>query len=71
MTQAHKKIFKIIAGVLLIIIGILALVTPFTPGSWLAFVGLELLGVRIAFWDKLKGYIFQKKEDNDTRESKQ
>lgn len=46
--------FKKIAGIFLILIGFLALVTPFTPGSWLAFVGLELLGVRLAFVDKLK-----------------
>ncbi len=57
------KIFKIVLGIFLIIVGILALVTPFTPGSWLAFIGLELLGVRIAFWEKIKGYIFKDKID--------
>ncbi|MEX0933846.1 MAG: hypothetical protein WD003_01110 [Candidatus Paceibacterota bacterium] len=36
-------------GVLCIILGLLALVTPFTPGSWLVFVGLELLGLRLFF----------------------
>jgi len=41
-------------GILLVIIGLLALVTPFTPGSWLIFVGLELLGLRMLFWDKIK-----------------
>ncbi|MEK7120125.1 MAG: PGPGW domain-containing protein [Patescibacteria group bacterium] len=46
-------------GTLLIILGLLALVTPFTPGSWLIFVGLEFLGVRILFWDKIKSW-FQK-----------
>ncbi len=44
-------------GILLIIIGLLALVTPFTPGSWLIFVGLEFLGLRILFWDKIKAWI--------------
>jgi mannose-6-phosphate isomerase-like protein (cupin superfamily) len=47
---------KKIIGVLLIIVGILALITPLTPGSWLIFVGLELFGVRILFWDKIKAY---------------
>jgi len=28
----------------LIVIGLVALITPFTPGSWLALIGLELLG---------------------------
>jgi len=36
-------------GVVLVIIGIIALLTPFTPGSWLIFVGLEILGVRFLF----------------------
>jgi uncharacterized protein YqgC (DUF456 family) len=41
-------------GILLIIIGLLALVTPFTPGSWLIFVGLEFFGFRMLLWDKIK-----------------
>jgi uncharacterized protein YqgC (DUF456 family) len=49
--------FKKIIGVLLIIIGLAALFTPFTPGSWLIFVGLELLGLRMLFWDKIKARI--------------
>ncbi len=40
-------------GVLLILIGLVALVTPFTPGSWLVFVGLGFFGIRLAFWDKI------------------
>ena len=51
---------KKIIGVLLIIVGFLALITPFIPGSWLIFVGLELLGVRILFWERIKIW-FQKK----------
>jgi hypothetical protein len=31
----------------LILIGVLALLTPLTPGSWLALIGLELVGLRI------------------------
>ncbi len=45
---------KIIAGGALIIVGFLALITPFTPGSWLIFVGLALLGIRIAAWEQIK-----------------
>ncbi|MDP3735291.1 MAG: hypothetical protein Q8R39_02590 [bacterium] len=40
------KIKKVV-GVVLIIVGVLALITPLTPGSWLALIGFELLGVRI------------------------
>ena len=45
---------KKVIGVALIIIGLLALLTPLTPGSWLIFIGLELLGIRLAIWAKLK-----------------
>jgi hypothetical protein len=51
--ESRPKIKKII-GIIFLIIGILALVTPLTPGSWLVFVGLELLGVNILFFDKFK-----------------
>jgi len=43
--------FRKILGVLLIIIGILALLTPFTPGSWLVFIGFGLLGFKLVFRD--------------------
>jgi len=61
-----KIIVKKTIGILLIIIGLLALATPFTPGSWLIFIGLELLGFRILFWDKTKAW-FQK---YDSRQKK-
>jgi hypothetical protein len=41
-----KSIIKKVLGVILIIYGILALLTPLTPGSWLALIGMELLGIR-------------------------
>jgi hypothetical protein len=43
-----------VVGVFLIVIGFAALVTPLTPGAWLGLVGLELLGIRIVFFDKFK-----------------
>mgnify|MGYP001573738839 CR=1 FL=1 len=58
----RPKIKKTI-GVILVIIGLVALITPLTPGSWLALIGLELLGLRILFYDKLK---FWKKNKNLT-----
>ena len=42
-----KKTLRIILGVILILIGLTALITPFTPGSWLAVIGLELVGLRL------------------------
>ena len=46
--------WKKIVGIFLIVVGFLALITPLTPGSWLAFIGLELLGIRFAIWQKIK-----------------
>ena len=47
-------------GVILIILGLAALVTPLTPGSWLAIAGLELLGIRLAAWEKVKAWFVKK-----------
>jgi uncharacterized protein YqgC (DUF456 family) len=60
-----RKIKKAI-GVILILVGLAALITPFTPGSWLIFVGLELLGLRMLFWDKTKAW-FQKHASRQTK----
>ncbi len=42
-----RKTLRISLGVVLIVLGVLAAVTPLSPGSWLALIGLELLGLRI------------------------
>lgn len=42
-----RKILRITLGITLIILGLLALLTPLSPGSWLALIGLEILGLRI------------------------
>lgn len=42
-----RRSFRIILGVVLIILGLVAALTPFSPGSWLALIGLEILGVRL------------------------
>lgn len=51
---------KKVTGVILIVVGFIALITPFTPGSWLIFVGLEFLGIRFLVWDKLKALFFKR-----------
>ena len=57
-----ENIFKKVIGALALIIGLVALVTPLTPGAvWLIFIGLELLGLRILVWDKIKSW-FDKKD---------
>jgi hypothetical protein len=44
MKPTTKTILKKTIGVILIAYGLFALVTPFTPGSWLALIGLEMAG---------------------------
>jgi len=44
MKPILKQVLKKTIGVILIIVGLAALLTPLTPGSWLALIGLELLG---------------------------
>ena len=46
MKTIVKSIIKKVIGVILILYGIFALLTPLTPGSWLALIGMELLGIR-------------------------
>ena len=48
-----KKVLRIVVGVFLLILGLAALFTPLTPGSWLALVGLEFLGLRVLLRDWL------------------
>ncbi len=58
-----RKPLRIALGVLLIIVGVLAAVTPLSPGSWLALIGLELLGLRIVFERKLLSLLPRKYHD--------
>jgi hypothetical protein len=44
MNPVVKNILKKIIGVIFIVWGVIALVTPFTPGSWLGIIGLQMLG---------------------------
>ena len=55
-----RKTLRITLGVVLIILGVLAAVTPLSPGSWLALIGLELLGLRILFERKFLSLLPQK-----------
>jgi len=43
--------------VVLVVVGFLALVTPFSPGSWLILIGFELLGLRFLLEDKLPDFL--------------
>lgn len=54
MREAVKKMVKKVVGVTLLVVGLLFLITPLTPGSaFLIFAGLELLGLRLVFEEKI------------------
>ena len=63
-------IIKKVIGIILILVGLAALVTPFSPGSWLIFVGLEFLGFRMLSWDKMKAW-FQRHYSNSRQTKNQ
>ncbi|MDO8471519.1 MAG: hypothetical protein Q7S49_02840 [bacterium] len=49
----NLKVRKV-TGVILVVIGLISIITPLTPVGFLLLVGLEILGIRILVWDKLK-----------------
>jgi len=55
-----RRALKIALGIVLIILGVLALLTPLTPGSWLALIGLEILGLRLLIERKIISLLPQK-----------
>ncbi len=59
LIKRYPKVRKTI-GIVLIVYGIFALFTPFTPGAWLIFIGCELVGLNIVFLEKIKNK-FRKK----------
>ncbi len=58
-TLTRPRLKKAVAW-FLVIFGFFALITPLTPGGLLFFVGLELLGLRFVFTDKIKQFFFRK-----------
>ncbi|HEY4513863.1 MAG TPA: PGPGW domain-containing protein [Candidatus Paceibacterota bacterium] len=62
----NPKLKKIV-GIILILVGLFALVTPLTPGSWLVFIGMEFLGLRFLLWDKIRKRFWKSSEfDNQS-----
>ncbi len=55
-----RRVARIVLGIVLMILGVLALLTPFTPGSWLALIGLEILGLRLVLQRKFLSLLPQK-----------
>jgi len=53
--EKYPKIRKAL-GIFLVIVGIISILTPFTPLGILFFVGLEFLGMREALLERLKNW---------------
>lgn len=53
---------KVVGGIL-IAIGLIALLTPLTPGSWLIFVGAEMLGFELLLWKRIKRWLAERRSD--------
>jgi len=53
----NNPMIKKIVGIILILFGLAALLTPFTPGSWLVFLGLSYFGFHFLLWDKIKTWL--------------
>jgi hypothetical protein len=67
MNPTLKNILKKTIGVIFIVWGLVALVTPFTPGSWLAIIGLQMLGFGFLLENRI-GRAIRKKFGNSTRQ---
>lgn len=67
-----KRIFIKILGFILIIFGLLALLTPFTPGSGLALVGLAMVLSTHSKFRKLINIIIEEfKRDKELKKKSQ
>lgn len=70
MKPIVKNILKKTIGVILIIIGLVALLTPLTPGSWLALIGLQMLGFGFLLENRIVRAL-KKKFENSKRKVRQ
>ncbi len=68
MNPVVKNIIKKTIGVILIVWGLIALVTPFTPGSWLAIIGLQMVGLGFLLENRI-GRAIKNKFKNSRRNS--
>lgn len=62
MQIREVTILRKVFGVILILVGITGIVLPILPGWILIFVGLELIGLQLVFFDKFKAFVKSKIE---------
>ena len=62
--ENHPKTGKVV-GALLVLVGIILHLIPLFPAGWIIVLGLELLGVRLLFWNKIKAWSKIKNKNNN------
>jgi len=63
------RVLRIVVGIILVVVGLAALVTPLTPGAWVGLIGLELLGFGFLIPKKLRD-LWEKSSVNTWLEKK-
>ena len=58
-----RTLFRKIIGVLLILMGMLLGFVPFIPGIVLVLLGLQLLGLPLVNWERVKEFFRRRKDD--------
>lgn len=62
LTKKEKSTIRKVIGVVVILVGIAGLILPIIPGWLLIFVGLELVGLELVFFEKIKAFVKKKLE---------
>jgi uncharacterized protein YqgC (DUF456 family) len=62
--------WRMISGIVLIIVGLAGIVLPVLPGWILIFIGLELVGLQLVFFDKIIAYAKSKIKNADAKGTK-
>jgi uncharacterized membrane protein YbaN (DUF454 family) len=57
MDKNTKIILRRISGITLILIGITGIFLPILPGWIFIFIGIELLGIQLAFMNHIKRFV--------------
>lgn len=60
LTKKEKTQLRRVLGVGLMALGIAGLVLPILPGWLLIFIGLELVGIELVFFEKIKTFCRKK-----------
>jgi hypothetical protein len=49
----ERSKLRVVLGLSLVVFGLIIHLIPLVPGSWVIFIGLEILGIRLLVQDKI------------------